>query len=135
MEHATFLAISHFNDGSTSISLVEQELDPRLHCIKVSRKLDYNCFCHSCNKSAHGAKSRQKQLRHLKKEYIDSLKAREDNNMELVPSKLGLDTELHQNSPCTIYLLFFNFSILEVSYKATILQEVVKPCHEFFTVC
>ena len=59
-ELTTFLAVSYFNYGSTSISLVLQELgiNQGLHCIKASKKLDCNMLHHSCHKGTQGATRR-----------------------------------------------------------------------------
>lgn len=84
VELAVFLAVSHFNDGAVSIISVLQELGiyPGQHCITASQKLDHNRLRHSRRKSSERAKSRRKQLRNLKKGYIDSLEAREGQQYE-----------------------------------------------------
>lgn len=77
VELATFLAVSNFNDGAISISLVLQELgiEPGVNCISANKKLDNNRLRNSNYKSLESTRKRRKQLRNFKKGYIDSLEA------------------------------------------------------------
>lgn len=80
VEPATFLAVSHFNDGANSINLVLQELgiEPGAHCMQACKKLDR----HSRRKSTESGKRRRKQLHNFKKGYIGHLDALEDVQYE-----------------------------------------------------
>ena len=62
VELAAYLAVSHFNDGSDSITLVLKELGitPRLHCSEACKKLDYNRLHHARRKSSDQSKERRK---------------------------------------------------------------------------
>ena len=62
-----------------SIRSIAQELgiNPALHCIRASTKLDHNQLHHSHDKRSQEAKKWQKQLRSLKKGPIDSVEARD----------------------------------------------------------
>lgn len=84
MELATFLPVSHFNDGASSINSVLQELgiEPGAHCTRACKKLDYNQIRHSRRKSTEGGKRRRKQLCNFKKGYIDHLDALEGVHYE-----------------------------------------------------
>lgn len=84
MELAVFLAVSHFNDGAGSISLVLQKLgiNPGVHCKNACKKLDHNRLCHSCRKSAEHSKKRRRQIRNFKKGYTDTLEALEGPRYE-----------------------------------------------------
>ena len=77
VELATFLAVSHFNNGTISIILVLRNLgiDPGFHCIKACRKQDHSRIRHSRRKSSEQAKKRRKQIRNFKKGYSDTLEA------------------------------------------------------------
>ena len=77
VELATFLAVSHFNNGTISIILVLRNLgiDPGFHCIKACRKQDNNRIRHSRRNSSERAKKRRKQIRNFKKGYSDTLEA------------------------------------------------------------
>ena len=62
VELAAYLAVSHLNDGSGSITLVLKELGitPRLHCSEACKKLDYNRLRHAHRKSSDQSKERRK---------------------------------------------------------------------------
>ena len=69
VELATFLAVSHFNDGSEALSLILQELriNPGVHCKKAIKKLDHNRLRHSRRKSTPGVKRRRKTAQTFEK--------------------------------------------------------------------
>lgn len=74
VELTTFLAVSHFNDGVSSISVLQElGIEPGAHCTQACKKIDYNRIRHSRRKSTEGGKRRQKQLHNFKKGYIDHL--------------------------------------------------------------
>ena len=84
VELAVFLAVSHFNDGAGSISLVLQKLgiNPGVHCKNACKKLDHNRLRHSRRKSAEHSKKRRRQIRNFKKGYTDTLEALEGPHYE-----------------------------------------------------
>lgn len=61
VEIATFLAVSHLNNGANSINLVLQELgiEPGAHCTRACKKLDHDRIRHSRRKSTEGGKRRR----------------------------------------------------------------------------
>ena len=75
VETATFLAVSHFNDGSKCLLSVLKQLGivPGVYCEKSSVKLDDVQICHSQRKSREPAKKGHQQLCKLKKGYIATL--------------------------------------------------------------
>ena len=85
VELAVFLAVSHFNDGASSISLVLQKLgiNPGVHCKKACKKVDHDRLRHSRRKSAEHSKKRRRQIKNLKKGYTDTLEALEGPTMKL----------------------------------------------------
>lgn len=84
VELATFLAVSHFNDGASSLINILQGLGiaPGVHCVAACSKLDYNRIRHSSRKRSEAAKKRRKQLRNWKKGYTETLEAREGPSYE-----------------------------------------------------
>lgn len=73
VELAVFLAVSHFNDGAGSISLVLQKLqiNPGVHCKNASKKLDHNRLPHSRRMSTEHSKN-GRQIRNFKKGFTDT---------------------------------------------------------------
>lgn len=69
VELAVFLAVSHFNDGASSISLVLQKLGikPGVHWKNACKKNDHNRLCHSRRKSADHSEKRRRQIRNFTK--------------------------------------------------------------------
>ena len=84
VELAVFLAVSHFNDGAGSISLVLKKLgiNPRVHCKSVCKKPDHNRLRHSCRKRAEHSKKTRRQIRNFKKGYTETLEALEGPHYE-----------------------------------------------------
>lgn len=79
VELATFLAVSHFNDGSQTLltTLEALGIDPGYHCRKACMKLDHNRIRHSRRKSGEASKKRRRQLQNYKKGFTETLEARE----------------------------------------------------------
>ena len=109
VELAVFLAVSHFNDGACSISLVLQKLgiNPGVHCKNACKKRDHNRLRHSRRKSAEHSKKRRRQIRNFKKGYTETLEALEGPHWSLL--------RLNFDSNCTAHLLhtFFLNSVFE----------------------
>ena len=84
LELATFLAVAHFNDGSSVLTNVLKELDiiPGRHCKKACAKLESDRIRHSRRKSGEPARRRRKQLRNWRKGYSDGLEANEGPSYE-----------------------------------------------------
>ena len=84
VELATFLAVAHFNDGSSVLNDVLKELDiiPGRHCKKACAKLESDRIRHSRRKSGEPARKRRKQLRNWRKGYSDRLEANEGPSYE-----------------------------------------------------
>ena len=79
VEVAVFLAVSSFNDGAGSISLVLEELgiSPGVHCENACSKLDHDRLRHARRKSSEHSQKRRRQIRNWKKGYTDTLEALE----------------------------------------------------------
>ena len=84
VDTATFLAVSHFNDGSKSLISVLKQLGivPGVHCERSYAKLDNDRTHHSRTKSGEAAKKWHQRLHKWKKEYIDTLEANEGPSYE-----------------------------------------------------
>ena len=84
---ATFLAVSHFNDGTKALEYVLNELCivPGVHCRNACTKLGQRRLKQSQRKSTDGAKQRKKQLGNWKKGYTDTLEAREGSSYVMGP--------------------------------------------------
>lgn len=84
VELATFLAVAHFNDGSSVLTEVLKELNiiPGRHCKKACAKLESERIRHSRRKSGEPARKRRKQLRNWRKGYSDRLEANEGPSYE-----------------------------------------------------
>ena len=76
---ATFLALSHFNDGCKTVAYVLEELgfEPGVHCLKAGRKEDIDRLELSVYKSTEKAKRRRRAIRNRKKGYSDELEEQE----------------------------------------------------------
>eukprot|EP00112_Aurelia_sp_Birch-Aquarium-sp1_P015936 Seg357.6 transcript_id=Seg357.6/GoldUCD/mRNA.D3Y31 product="hypothetical protein" protein_id=Seg357.6/GoldUCD/D3Y31 len=72
---ATFLALSHFNDGCKTVAHILEELgvEPGIHCLKAGRKEDKERIRLSVYKSTEKAKRRRRTIRNRKKGYSDQL--------------------------------------------------------------
>ena len=84
VELPTFLAISHFNDGTTTITmvLVEMGIKSGFHCFKANKKHDYSRLRHSQRKSTPAAKIGVNRFETGKREYTESLEAKEGQQYE-----------------------------------------------------
>ena len=79
VELSTHLAIAHFNDGSSAIMNLTEEIgiDPRRFCKRSRKALDSSRICHSIVKSSDKAKTRRKAIRNGKKGFSDALEEAE----------------------------------------------------------
>ena len=79
VELSTHLAIAHFNDGSSAIMKILEEMgiDPGRLCKRSCRKLDNSIIYYSFVKSSEKAKRRRKAIRNRKKGFSDALEEAE----------------------------------------------------------
>ena len=79
VELSTHLAIAHFNDGSSAIMKILEEMgiDPGMFCKRSCKALDSSRIYHSIVKSSDKAKKRRKAIRNRKKGFSDALEQAE----------------------------------------------------------